>query len=689
MLVIETRQFDTTFRSLAQDKEKVQGCDATMMSRTIMPVTKKRICFLQSMKRLITVVLLLVTVQQLHAQTLSEKMAETVMTIWKDSMQTDKDKPVKWAYDQGVVLKGIEGLWLRTGDKKYFDYIQKSMDFFVNDDGTIRTYKLLNYNIDNVLCGRNLLMLYNVLGKEKYYKAAATLRDQLRSHPRTKEGAFWHKEIYPWQMWLDGLYMAQPFYAEWSKTFHDDAAFTDIARQFILMERHSRDAKTGLLYHGYDESRKQQWADKTTGRSPHVWARAMGWYGMALVDVLENFPENNPHRDTLERILNRFATAVVKYQDKKTGLWYDIVDMAGKDKNYVEASASCMLVYALAKGVRLGSLSASKYLPAAKKGYAGIIKNFITTDNGQVNLHGTVSVSGLGGNPYRDGSYDYYISEKVVVNDPKGVGAFLLAGNEIEILPTRAIGKNKLVLLDNYFNHETRKDITGKTVPYHYVWDEMDNNGFSMLGEIFKQNGGKIATLAEAPVYENLSAASVYIIVDPDTEKESLQPNYMQPKDVKAIYNWVKEGGVLALLMNDSVNAEFEHFNTLAEKFGIHFNQDNKNRVKGTNFEEGAVLIPPNHSIFKNVKKAYIKELSTLKVTAPAKSVLKKDGDNLIAVAKVGHGFVFAVGDPWFYNEYIDGRKLPPEFQNYQAAQDFAKWLLTIKTNKYDIIPWR
>ncbi len=626
---------------------------------------------------------------QLNAQQWSSKMAGTVMTIWKDSMKMEDGKPVKWAYDQCVVLKGIEGLWLRTGDKKYFDYIQKSMDFFVNDDGSIRTYKLSNYNIDNVLCGRSLLMLYNVLGKEKYYKAAATLRDQLRTQPRTGEGGFWHKQIYPSQMWLDGLYMGETFYADWAKTFHEDTAFNDIAKQFMLMEKLARDPKTGLLYHGYDESRQQQWADKTTGRSPNVWARAMGWYGMALVDVLENFPANNAGRDSLERILNRFAAAVVKYQDKKTGLWYDIVDMPGKDKNYVEASASSMLVYTLAKGVRLGALASSKYLPAAKKGYAGIISNFIKTENGQVNLHGTVSVSGLGGTPYRDGSYDYYTGEKVVVNDPKGVGAFLLASNEMEIIPGKAVGKNKLVLLDYYFNHETKKDITGKTVQWHYTWDEMDNNGYSLLGEMFKQNGAKIGTLKEAPVYENLSAASVYIIVDPDTDKESANPNYMQPEHVKTIYKWVKEGGVLALFLNDSANAEFEHFNTLAEKFGIHFNYDDFNKVRGSNFEDGAISIPARHSIFKTAEKVYIKELSTLKVSAPAKAVLKKDEHNIIAVAKVGHGFVFAVGDPWFYNEYTDGRKLPKDFENYKAAQDFVKWVLTIKTNKHDIIPWK
>jgi unsaturated rhamnogalacturonyl hydrolase len=275
------------------------------------------------------------------------------------------------------------------------------------------------------------------------------------------------------------------------------------------------------------------------------------------------------------------------------------------------------------------------------------------------------------------------------VNNPLNVGAFLLAANEAEIIPSRAVGKNKLVILDNYFNQETKKDITGKTLPYHYLWDEMDNNGYSLLGEIFKQNGGKISTLSEAPVYENLSAASVYIIVDPDTEKEKTNPNYMQPEHVKAIYKWVKEGGVLALFLNDSANAEFDHFNALSEKFGIRFNFDDKNKVRGNNFEDGAIYIPAKNPVFKTAKKVFIKELSTLKVSKPAVPILKKDGYDIIATAKLGHGFVIAVGDPWLYNEYTDGRKLPPDFENYQAAQDLVKWLLTIKTNKNDIIPWK
>jgi unsaturated rhamnogalacturonyl hydrolase len=391
------------------------------------------------MKKLITIVLLLFSIF-MQAQSCSQKMANTVMTIWKDSMT--QGRPARWTYEQGVVLKGIEGLWKKTKDKKYFDYIQKSMDLFVQEDGSIRTYKPDEYNIDHVNCGRNLLFLYKQTKQEKYLKAVRSLRNQLRTHPRIAEGGFWHKKIYPYQMWLDGLYMGEPFYAEYAATFREDTAFNDIAHQFIIMEKHARNAKTGLLYHGYDESRQQKWADKKTGLSPHVWARAMGWYGMGLVDALEWFPKNNKKRSYLIGILNRFAVAVTRYQDAKSGLWWDIMDLPGKEKNYLEASASSMFVYALAKGVRLGYLP-KKYLTAAQKGYEGIIKEFIKTENGQVNLHGTVSVSGLGGNPYRDGSYEYYMSEKVVVNDPKGVGAFLQASNEMEMLPGFNWAKNK------------------------------------------------------------------------------------------------------------------------------------------------------------------------------------------------------------------------------------------------------
>jgi unsaturated rhamnogalacturonyl hydrolase len=605
----------------------------------------------------------------------AEKMARTVMTIWKDSMTSGNGKPAKWTYDQGVILKGIEGLWKFTGEGKYFDYIQKSMDFFVENDGAIRTYKKEDYNLDNVLCGRILLTLYKVTKNEKYYKAALTLRDQLTQQPRTNEGGFWHKKIYPDQMWLDGLYMAEPFYAEWAATFGEDSDFNDIANQFIIIEKHARDTKTGLLYHGYDESKQQAWANKTTGLSPNFWARAMGWYGMALVDALPYFPKDHPERKELIGILDKFATAVTKVQDPKSGLWWDVLNFPNRKGNYEEASASCMFVYTFAKAVRLGYLPPS-YLNVAKKGNAGITKKFVTNVHGQTKLNGTVSVSGLGGKPYRDGSYEYYIKEKVVTNDPKGVGAFLLASDEMELLPTLSAGKGKTVVLDNYFNREMRKDNFGKPEQFHYIWDEVDINGYSMFGNIFNKYGVKTNSLKTAPTLENLKSSSIYIIVDPDNERESEHPNYINENDINSIYEWVKDGGVLLLFGNDSANVEFSHFNKLAARFGIQFNFDCMNKETGRNFDMAKIDVDPNNHIFKNITKVYIKEYSSLSLKRPAYPILKQGNTNVVAVAKIGKGTVFAVGDPWFYNEYTDGRKLPPDFQNYQAAEALVKWAI-------------
>ncbi|MEO7266287.1 MAG: glycoside hydrolase family 88 protein, partial [Ferruginibacter sp.] len=365
------------------------------------------------MKKTLFILTLLILAQVSYTQKppLSQAVAATAMHTWKDSFALD-GKPAKWTYDQGVILEGIEAIWQQTANPLYFNYIKQSMDFYVEDDGKIKTYKGEDHNIDNVKNGRALLTLFRVTGNKKYWIAATTLREQLRTQPRTQEGGFWHKKKYPYQMWLDGLYMAEPFYAEYAMLAHEDSAFNDIANQFIWMENHALDAKTGLLYHGWDESKKEQWADKTTGHSPQFWARAMGWYVMALVDVLENFPADHPKRKNLIDILNRTVNTIEKVQDKKTGAWFDILDKPAEPKNYIEASASSMFVYAIAKGVRLCYLPSSK-ISIAKKGWAGIEKAFIKTEDGQTNLYGTVKVSGLGGKPYRDGSLNYYLNEPV------------------------------------------------------------------------------------------------------------------------------------------------------------------------------------------------------------------------------------------------------------------------------------
>lgn len=611
-----------------------------------------------------------------QVQPLSQQMAATVMALWPDSMAVKEGKPAAWNYEQGVVLESFHGLWKNTADAQYFNYLKKSIDFYVQPNGDIRTYKKGEYNIDHVKCGRSLLSLYKVTKDLKYYKAAKLLRAQLKSHPRTTEGGFWHKNIYPHQVWLDGLYMAQPFYADYAATFQEPEVFDDVANQMISIERHTRDPKTGLLYHGWDESKGMKWADAVTGCSPNFWGRSVGWYAMSLVDVLESFPADHPKYDTLINILNRLAVAVVKVQDPASGLWYQVLDQPNGKGNYHESSASAMFVYALAKGVRKGYLPISFQNPALK-GYEGLKKEFVEPRaSGQINFTGTVSVAGLGGNPYRSGSYEYYLGEKVVSNDPKGIGAFILAANEVELIPTLSLGWEKTVLLDNYFNHESISDSTGLSFPHHYVWNQEEQNGFSLLGHIFNKNGVKTLQSEAEPTSALLQKAQIYIIVDPDNQKETTKPNFITEKHVKTITNWVKEGGVLLLFANDTGHAELKGLNQLAKKFGIHFNDQARNMVKGKEYETGAVHVGEN-LIFKSVKKLYLKEIATLGLKSPAKPVLVEGKDVVVATAKLGKGTVFAVGDPWLYNEYMDDRKIPAkEYENYKAAEDLVKWAI-------------
>ena len=265
-------------------------------------------------------------------------------------------------------------------------------------------------------------------------KAIDLLRKQIDSQPRTSDGGFWHKKRYPHQMWLDGLFMAEPFYAAYTQTYVDgeDAqkAYDDIVHQFDLIQEHNYDAETGLLYHGWDESKEQIWADEETGTSPNFWSRAMGWYGMALVDVLDYLPEDYEGRTRLITYLNQFAEAIAKVQDEETGLWYQVLDQGDREGNYLEATGSSMFTYTLAKGVNKGYLP-QDYMNVAKKGFNGITQELISVeDNGVVNLNQCCAVAGLSAD--RDGSFEYYINEQKRSNDPKGTGAFILASLELD-----------------------------------------------------------------------------------------------------------------------------------------------------------------------------------------------------------------------------------------------------------------
>lgn len=605
----------------------------------------------------------------------SVRMAESFMDTHKDSILIGTRKYSRWDYEQGLVLEGLKRLWQHTGDVRYYNYIKKDIDHFVLEDGKIRTYKLEDYNIDNMPTGRSLLLLYQETKKEKYKKAAYLLRSQLASHPRTKENGFWHKKIYPNQMWLDGLYMGHPFYTEFSSQFNEPANFNDIALQFALVEKHMIDPKTGLLYHGYDESREQPWANKATGNSPNFWGRALGWYAMALVDVLDNFPKAHPERNKFITYLQRLAPVLVKYQDA-SGCWWQILDKANAKGNYLEASASCMFTYTLAKGVRMGYLDAH-FLPAAKKGFQGIISNFISTEpSGKIHLEKTVSVGGLGGNPYRDGSYEYYLSEPLRTDDLKGVGPFIKAALEIEIAETLPLAKGKNVVLDYYFNNESRKGLNGQTERFHYTWEDPLDSGFSMWGNLFREYGANTLSLQSAPTATSLKDAKVYIIVDPDTKKETPAPNFIGAEHIKVVKGWVKKGGVLMLMGNDTSNCEQKHLNELSSAFGIGLSGRNRNMVKNDVYEQGKVSVPAGHPIFKGLSTLFVKELVTLQLSGKAQASISEGSDVVMATAKYGKGTVFVIGDPWIYNEYVNGKRLPAKYENFQAARLLAKWLL-------------
>jgi unsaturated rhamnogalacturonyl hydrolase len=360
----------------------------------------------------------------------SDKMALTLMKRHTEAYMIDDSKTPKWDYVHGLVLHGFEELYKKNPDSRYPVYIKGYIDALVQNDGTIKTYELDKYNIDMVVSGRLLFNIYETSKEEKYLKAMQLLRKQIAEQPRTQSGGFWHKNIYPNQMWLDGLYMGEPFYAQYTVTFENGKNLDDVAKQFEQIQLHATDPKTGLLYHGWDESKKMPWANKETGNSPNFWSRALGWYVMALVDVLDYMPKDHPKHKELVQYLNSACAAVAKYQDK-SGLWYQVTDKGGKEGNYLEASGSSMFAYAFAKGANKGYLPA-KYKKLANKAFDGLTTKLIKVDaDGGITLTQACQVAGLGGTPYRDGSYEYYVKEKKKDNDPKATGPFILAAVEL------------------------------------------------------------------------------------------------------------------------------------------------------------------------------------------------------------------------------------------------------------------
>lgn len=357
------------------------------------------------------------------------KMADAVMTRYDSLVYYQRDVP-KYEYDYAFLGGAIDKLG--EINLKYSEYMKAYIDYFVQDDGTIKGYKLSDYNMDRVRPGNNMITLYERTGAEKYKIAIEKLIKQMKTQPRTKSGGFWHKLAYPWQMWLDGIYMSSPFMAYYAKVFNQPEWFDEVTFQIQEIYRETKDPKTGLVYHAWDESKEQRWCNPETGQSKHFWSRATGWYMMALVDVLDYLPEDHPDRQAVIAILQDLSEALLKVRDPQTGLWYQVLDMGGREGNYLEASGTAMFIYTFAKGAKHGYLD-EKYRKIAGDAFDSMVTTMIKTgDDGLPVLTNTCGACGLGGNPYREGDYEYYINEKQVDNDQKGVAPFILAAIELD-----------------------------------------------------------------------------------------------------------------------------------------------------------------------------------------------------------------------------------------------------------------
>ena len=367
---------------------------------------------------------------------LSQKVVRSEMARCPEASYIDgQEGNLKWNYTTGLELKAILDVYDTYGGEDLLDYVDAWYNAIIGEDGVIYKYKKSNFSTDHICPGRTLFRLYDLGGKEKYRAAMDSLYSQLQDQPRTPEGGFWHKQVYPDQMWLDGLYMAQPFYAEYTRRFVADSLqqernYGDIVLQFTTVYNHTYDAETGLLRHAWDSSHQMFWCNPETGQSDHAWGRALGWYCMALVDVVDILPDG-PYKDALIGILNNLYQVLPLYADARTGMWYQVLDSPYREGNYLEATCSAMFVYAWLKGCRLGFLG---NLGGAVQAYDSLLSTFVTEEDGLVNLNQCCEVAGLGGKDNRRGDYDYYINERVRANDPKGIGPLIWAALEYEKL---------------------------------------------------------------------------------------------------------------------------------------------------------------------------------------------------------------------------------------------------------------
>ena len=356
------------------------------------------------------------------------KMADTYIVRYDTTLVNYSEK---WSYDVALLARAYYDLFQVTHDSVHLEVFTRYMDFFVTDT-SVWNYTPGEYSLDRIQPARNLFFMAEISKEPRWEKAIQMFARQLKDQPRNAEGGFWHKKSYPNQMWLDGIYMACPFMAQYAQKYNKPEWYDEAVKQITLIYKHTRDSTSGLLYHAWDQSLTQKWADPKTGHSPNFWSRATGWYMMALVDVLDYLPQDHPGRPEVIRILQDLSAALLRVQDPELKLWYQVLDQGGKKMNYREASGSAMIIYTYAKGARLGYLK-PKYRDIAGQAFNSLTKNLTKVNpwTNDLEMFYICASCGLGGDPYRDGSYEYYVNEKIKVNDPKGTAPYMLAAIEL------------------------------------------------------------------------------------------------------------------------------------------------------------------------------------------------------------------------------------------------------------------
>lgn len=531
-----------------------------------------------------------------------QRIANSAIQRWPDT----KESTPKISNDQlGILLHGMNTVWYDTADSTYYRYAKRAVDERIAADTVMLTARAASGSednpagsADNAALGQPLLLLYRVTQEASYYRAARLLDMHLAAQLRDDSPTG-----------RDASLIALPFYAEYASVFNQPHDFAEITRQFISIEPR--------LHEQHDRAA----------------------YLMALVDTLPSYAKDNPGRATLLELFQRTAANIVAHQRQQDIRWR---------LHQEKGPSTCMFVYALQKGVRLG------YLPLRDSRYAARVWQRVlqqSVSNGDTNA----------------------------ITDPSFIGALLFASTEMEMAPSSTLARGETVLVDAWFNSQQRRNAAGQEVTFHYKWNDYSYDGYSIFGQIFSSYGATLDTLYQAPTFQKLRGAQFYVIVSPDIPEKNPHPHYVQPEDAKQVAAWVQQGGVLVLMENDPANADIKHLDLIADRFGIHFNNALSHHIIGDQFAPGQIAVRGATPLFHDPHTLYMKDTCTLTLKPPATPLLTDATGVVMATARYGKGAVIAVVDPWLYNEYTDHRKLLPAQDNYAAGKEFVHWLLQQK----------